>query len=515
MNKTITVNIGGLVFNIEELAYDKLRNYLAAISSWFKGQEGEEEIIADIEQRVAELFTERLVNGRQVVTEEDVDFVIATMGQPEQYETHDEESGSTENASSTQKGKNTHRRIYRDPEDAVIGGVASGISHSLGWDPLALRIVYVLLAFFGFAGIPIYIILWIVIPEARTTSERLRMKGERINVENISKAVNKGVDNVTDSVKNADVSSGIDKILSGLGAVLGFIAKGLRYIFGVLFLLIGVSMLVGFIVALAGYSIGNAAIPIDSELLRDYIFYDANMYVVSIIAAILLIATPVIGFIYTGIRLLLQYTPPIKGIGLSLIVLFIIGSILASVAITNQVSQYAHRESVEQTVEIPVNDTLVIQTASDPYWHDQLRITSLDELERMKYDGDDLVFCDPRFRIKSTTKDGFRMELERESSANNSTNAIENAEEIEFQYELQGDTLILDPYFKVPREQRYRDQELKITIYVPEGGTVMPDESTSRLVRGYFSGIEDVSGYDIPGEVFRNDSTNLICLTCE
>ena len=231
MNKTLSVNIGGYVFNIEEDAYQALQNYLEAIARNFKKQSGADEIMADIEARIAELFNEALVGGRQVVIIKDVELVIERMGRPEQVAgEEDEEAQNNE-----QFNEPKDRRLYRDPDNAMLGGVCSGLGYYLGWEPSVIRIIFFLLAFFGFAAIPIYIILWIAMPEAKTTSEKLRMKGQKINVENISKSINDEFENVKSSFSKMDkegsIKNGLDKLLSALGQVVIIIVKVIKTIF--------------------------------------------------------------------------------------------------------------------------------------------------------------------------------------------------------------------------------------------------------------------------------------------
>ena len=188
MNKTVTANISGIVFNIEVDAYDKLNNYLATIKKYLGNTDSRDEVMADIESRVAELFKERFNNERSVVTLSDVDYVISVMGEPEQYfDGTEEESDWTSDKSNSSSTKQKSKRIFRDEDDKIIGGVCSGIGHYFGIDRIWIRIIF-LFAFFvwGVGFIP-YIILWIVIPKAKTTAEKLEMKGEAVNVDNIKK----------------------------------------------------------------------------------------------------------------------------------------------------------------------------------------------------------------------------------------------------------------------------------------------------------------------------------------
>ena len=133
MNKTTNINLGGLFFHIDEDAYIKLRNYLEAIKRSFTSSEGSDEIIADIEARIAELFSEKIKNERQVIGVSEVDEVITIMGQPEDYLVDDEifedepkrksSSSSSSQASSTQR--KAGKKLFRDPDDKYIGGVSS------------------------------------------------------------------------------------------------------------------------------------------------------------------------------------------------------------------------------------------------------------------------------------------------------------------------------------------------------------------------------------------------------
>ncbi len=192
MNKVIHINLGGMPFAIDEDAYEALRDYLAAIHDHFRHSEGYEEITADIESRLAELFRESM-GARQIVSLKDVENVIRIMGTPEVFD-----SGS-ESAQAAPSGKTgtdeackwrTGRRLFRDPDDQVLGGVCSGLAAYLGIeDPIWIRLAFVVFTLSGGFGIPLYIILWIIVPEAKTASDRLAMRGQPINVSNIGKII--------------------------------------------------------------------------------------------------------------------------------------------------------------------------------------------------------------------------------------------------------------------------------------------------------------------------------------
>jgi len=194
MKKTITINISGAVFNIDEDAYDKLKSYLSSVSDYFNKENGGHEIIFDIESRIAELFNERISESQNVITLTMVDEVISVMGSPEEF-TASEDNSAQDNSNNNNPvyPRNTYtraKRLYRDTDSRVIGGVCSGLAHYFNIDKILMRIIFVILLFVT-SGIliPAYLILWIAVPKARTTSQRLEMKGEPINIENIGRSV--------------------------------------------------------------------------------------------------------------------------------------------------------------------------------------------------------------------------------------------------------------------------------------------------------------------------------------
>lgn len=186
MNKVININLGGSPFTIDDDAYDHLNSYLEAIHLHFRNSEGYEEITSDIEARMAELFQESLGN-RPIVNLKDVKAAIGIMGTPEDFgaEPLDEDSAKQKTGS-----YKTGKRLFRNPEDEVLGGVCSGIAAYFGIaDPLWVRLAFIVFTISGGFGIPLYIILWAVLPKAASSSDRLAMRGEPINVSNIGKII--------------------------------------------------------------------------------------------------------------------------------------------------------------------------------------------------------------------------------------------------------------------------------------------------------------------------------------
>jgi phage shock protein PspC (stress-responsive transcriptional regulator) len=199
MKKTITVNLGGTVFSIDEDAYDLLRVYLEKIEGHFKGSTDRQEIMNDIEARIAELLSPGNHSLSHAVTLKDVEEIIVIMGEPAEFAS---EAGETDPG--TRSGvtvARTRKRIYRDVDNRILGGVCSGLGAYLSVDVIWIRIIFVVLALMAFSGVLVYVLLWIVVPPALTTAQKLEMKGEPVNFQNIGRAVKEEFENVRKNLK--------------------------------------------------------------------------------------------------------------------------------------------------------------------------------------------------------------------------------------------------------------------------------------------------------------------------
>lgn len=195
MKITVSVNLGGYSFNIDEDAFSELKRYLKNLEIHFAGEESSSEILSDIEARMAELFRARLTGYKQVITITDVTEVISVMGNPEDIS--DNEGPTPKEKFST---PGTHR-MYRDPDRRIIGGVCSGMGAYWDIEPWIIRIIFVVLVMAGGLGILVYLVLYIVLPEAKTTAQKIEMKGDPVNIHNITDSVKKEFENVRKNMK--------------------------------------------------------------------------------------------------------------------------------------------------------------------------------------------------------------------------------------------------------------------------------------------------------------------------
>jgi len=220
MNKVFNINLGGYPFTIDEDAYEHLNQYLDAIHGHFNSSEGYEDITSDIEARMAELFQEQ-ASGRPIVTLKVVKNAIGIMGTPEDfgaepleqrsYANQDSHSDASTGSKSKSKSRfKTGKRLFRNPDDEVVGGVSSGVAAYFGIaDPLWVRIAFIVATVSGGFGIPVYLVLWAILPKAESSSDRLSMKGEPINIENIAKTVEEEIEGL--SHKLSDIGSEFSK----------------------------------------------------------------------------------------------------------------------------------------------------------------------------------------------------------------------------------------------------------------------------------------------------------------
>ena len=195
MKITVSINLGGYSFNIDEDAFAELKRYLKNLELHFAGEESSSEILSDIETRMSELFRSKITSYKQVINIEDVRQAISVMGTPEDIS---DNGGKTSREKFSSPG---YHRMYRDTDNRIIGGVCSGMGAYWDIDPIIIRIIFVALILAGGIGALVYIILYIVIPEAKTTAQKIEMKGDPVNIHNIKESVKKEFNTVRKNMK--------------------------------------------------------------------------------------------------------------------------------------------------------------------------------------------------------------------------------------------------------------------------------------------------------------------------
>lgn len=352
MKKTLTVNLGGAVYTMDDDAYRLLDNYLCNLRAHFGSEEGADEIVDDIERRISELFAERQTAGQQVVTVTDVEDVIARMGKPEEME--DEAAGKQEKMHAGKSGGETsaqttvRRRLFRNPDDKMLGGVISGMAAYLNWDVTLLRLLLLVILICGYGTlVPVYIVCWLVIPEARTAAEKLSMRGEAVTVENIGKTVTSGFEKVSKGVNDYMHSDRprtfIQKVGDVLVMVAGWLMKVVLVMLAVLFsplLLVLAIVFVALLIAAFAIALGGGAALVSLFPMADVVLPTVSPLsaIVMYIAGILLICIPLLAIVWTVFRQLTHGHPMNSGLKWTLLILWVVSVVCFGICFAMQSS---------------------------------------------------------------------------------------------------------------------------------------------------------------------------------
>ncbi len=516
MNKTVTINLGGIVFHIDEDAYQKLSRYFDAIKRSLNNSSGQDEIIKDIEMRISELLSEKLVSDKHVIGLKEIDEVIAVMGQPEDYIIEDD----SKNESAYQAYKKS-KKLYRDKDKGMIGGVAAGLSHYLGIDVVWIRVL-LLLFFFGFGtGILAYIILWIATPEAITTTEKLEMTGEPVTISSIEKKVREEFDSVSEKFKNVDydkygnqIKTGAERFGNTLSEIITTIFKVFAKFLGVILIISGFTILFFLFVGIFTLGTGFFIEFPWQEFVNAGNFTDYPIWAFGLLM-FFAVGVPFFFMTLLGFRLL---SPNMKSIGsiakYTLLALWIIAiAILISIGI-QQASEVAYEGKTVQkeTLNLTPTDTLEIKFRYNEYYTKD--INDNDNFRFVQDAGNNqLIYSNNiSFEILKTDEKLAFIQVERTARGKSFQEAKKRAEKIQFGYKLEGNQLILDNYLLSSVAEKFRDQEVIIYIYLPEATVFKVDESAQH----YDESDNDFFNlhYSDDNYIYKVNNSQVKCLNC-
>lgn len=517
MNKTVNINLGGMFFHIDEDAYQKLTRYFDAIKRSLSNSSGQDEIIKDIEMRVSELLHEKQKTDKHVVGMKDVDEVITVMGQPEDYRIDDE--GTAGNTSNFTTSKN--RKLYRDTENGMIGGVLAGLGHYFGIDKVWLRIFLLVLIFAGGTGILAYIILWIVMPEARTTAEKLEMTGEPVTISNIEKKVREEFDNVSEKFKNADydkmgnrVKTGAEKIGSSLGDFIIAVLRVFSKFLGVLLIIGGLFVLAALFIGV--FTLGSSSfvnVPWQ-EFIDAGNFTDYPVWVFGLIM-FFAVGIPFFFLALLGFKLL---SPNLKSIGniakYTLLAIWLISVSLAISIGIKQATAFAvdGRVVTKENINLNPADTLYIKFKHNDYFAKDLNDNNNFKITLDSVGNNVIYSNNVSFKIMQTDAKIAYIQIEKEAKGETLFEAKQRAEKIKYSYKLEGNRLLLDNYLLSDLKEKFRNQEIEITLYLPLGTLLKMDES----VRNYDQTDGDYFSWnpDFKDAVYKVENNNIKCQNC-
>ncbi len=598
MKQVININFQGSVVPIEVSAYEMLKNYIESLSRHFAAEEGKDEIINDIESRVAELFQERLKAGATCIVDEDVQAVMNSIGRPEDLageetsaNTQQQNNQNTNQQESTYSNTSGKRRLFRDENHKIVGGVCSGIANYFDIDIAIVRIVFLILLFsFGVGFIPyiilwiavpssavqvigsrrkklyrdldekylggvcsgishyfgvnvwiprllfllpmisfafrfddsdygffpniihfspsafiIYIILWLVLPEAKTTTEKLEMKGEKVDMNSIKESVTEEIKGVQERAQKfgkevMGVASEKGKAFGGeaksvarkggrsLGDVIVFIVKAFAYfIIGVVGISLVISLFAGGIVAIRYFS------------LKDFLITDGwqNFYTWGVL--LFFIIAPMIGIITWIIRKITRVKAGSKILRLSFIAMWIIGWLslaLLGASLSNDFKHNANINEQSLTLSNPTINSLEITDHLPSTRYTRKRWFNGDFFDNV-IDEDTISIRNVAIHIIKSPNDSFKVTTIKLASGSTRKNADSLASLINFNAFQQDSLFVIDNTISINKTEKLRNQRVILTVYVPVGKRIKINGHVGRTSTIRFNGPFSVNnGYD-------------------
>lgn len=516
MNKTVSINLSGQVFQVDEQAYDKLRNYLESIRRHFSVSDGGQEIIADIEARIAEVFSEKLNDRKQVITLTDVDDMMQHMGKPEDFDAMGE---SQEQAAEQSKAM---RRLFRNPDEKLIAGICSGLSAYLGIaDPLWLRLIFVLALIFGFGSpILIYIILWLIVPEAKTASEKLQMRGEPITISNIERTIKDDLNDLKDRINNIDTKQGTKRAKNFFESLISLVINIVAFAFKLIFkltaaLLVIIGLLIIFAL-IAGVTVPTAVNGFSLISLYPLFFASQTLVFLGLLGLVLLVGIPALGVALLGFHMLMGRRRRVKGLGVSLFGMWLLGLGLVIFTAAKTAIEFRTDESLRTEIPIsqPSTDTLYLDGGTDAVQKGIDGFELFDEGYFTSVDSSYYVTGRIRLDIVKSHTDDYQLVQEISAHGKNRADAMMRAEAVAYSA-LQNDSVLnLDSHFAFPMNHRFRGQKIQLTLKVPEGKSVFISNGVADIIYD-IKNVTDTYDADMVGHTWAMLSAGLTCVDCD
>jgi phage shock protein PspC (stress-responsive transcriptional regulator) len=524
MKKTLSINISGFVFHIDEDAYEKLHRYLDAIKSHFRGFEGRDEVISDVEARVAEILQKKISGSKEVITLEDVDEVIGILGQPSDFGMDDDTAGQKETSYSS-----IPKRLYRDPERKVFGGICSGLGAYFNLDPVWIRLIFIFMVLISGFGLLIYLILWMVVPEARTTAERLEMRGEPVNISNIEKSLSDEMHELKNKLKDFKSqakstyrkqkedfkSHRQDQFLDGIGEIGRVILRIFLIFLGSVIVILGIFLTIAYLSIFFHYPIlaymGPAGIQtfplyaiIDKVFLNDA---DLRTFATGLM---ILLGIPLIMMLWAGIRLIFGLPRARFVRGLAGLVWFC--ALLITLVFGLKVSNSFRNQgefSRESILKIVRHDTIRVVAdlkLPESFTWEHSGVAYFPEIRMAVRDDRQVLYGIPLLKFKPSKDSIARLIVITTARGAFTDEATESAEKVTYNWQQKNDTLLLSDSFAVPEEEKWRKQEARVEVQLPEGTAVSLDDHLHPLM-GYH---KYISGHEPIGTLFIMTNEGLV-----
>ncbi|MFM8371947.1 MAG: PspC domain-containing protein [Bacteroidota bacterium] len=521
MNKILNINLGGYALTIDDDAYEYLKNYLEKIRLRFSEREGRDEILSDIEARLGEIISGSM-GTRTIVMLPDVEAAASMMGKPEDFGTGEPENGNNEQTNQSGKAAvRTGKRLFRDEQEAIVGGVCSGLTSYFGMtDPVWMRLIFVLLAFISFGfWVPAYVLIWVLVPPARSSSDRLAMKGEAINMDNIAKEVEEGfdrlgnrLDNVGNDAKRTGrgASNAVHTGVSAIGHAFALLIRFFVKFMGLIAIIVAVAL---FLALASTWIAGIWAMFVAAPFISYFSPFSHATTWLAFTNILFLIGIPVLGMGLFFTRIVFKTrTPAWASAGLT--VLWVLNIISAFALSSIGVQEYRREGSFIKRIELD-------NMGSDTLRVEGIRMNSNFEGDWRDFNGNisDMEFDNSVNITVERSKSG-RFECTQTITARGSSRekASEYAENIIFNISADRNRLRIPTGFALSESGKWRAQNIDIIISVPDGKYICFDEFIHDRVTAGSDGYSYKNDNNYfsrkPDKIYMMTSDGILCTDC-
>ncbi|MDR2283198.1 MAG: PspC domain-containing protein [Sphingobacterium sp.] len=480
MNKTIIININSIVFHIEEDAYEVLRSYMIEIKRHFSQSDDSGEILQDIENRIAEMFTERIQAGKkEVISMLDVNEVIGQMGRVSDFEQADEmkDEPYVDESKEDYKRVISEKKLMRNPDDKVVAGVCSGLGYYFGMQAKWIRVLFILFFLFGGSGVLLYVILWIVMPEAITRADRMSMRGEEPNLQNFKKNFEEELEGYKDdfSAVRGHLSNGGRTVGKGISTFFQILGKGFAFLMLVFCGMVIIGMLitfVGFATGILGYQ--------DEMVFPGLRLLSTGQAFIALLAGVMAITIPFIALLHIFLRMLLKTRSMNTYLSLSLWAGWIVSVILIIFYSFVGIQEYKESSTikVEKVLEkqnvyhFEEKDIRVIEAAALDNGDKKYTMT-VKKKELSRYLRNEINI---RFEYIDSLDIPY-IQYNYVAKGRTYQSASERASHIDYLAKQDKGKIVFDSHFALTTEEPYRDEAVSVVVFLPEGAKVTIDQT--------------------------------------
>jgi phage shock protein PspC (stress-responsive transcriptional regulator) len=497
MNKTIIININGTVFHIEEDAYEVLKNYMTDVKRHFLNSADSLEITTDIENRIAEMFSELLArDNKQVIVEQDVKLVIEQMGTVEDFEHADEDNHTA--ANDHYAYNNGSRSLFRDPDDHLIGGVCAGLANYFNINAVWVRLIFALSTAFAGTGLVLYIILWMVIPKAITRGDRMAMKGQKLDLQGFKANFEEELNNIKGNLSDLhnEARPLVYKFRDFSGEVFHHTGKFLSGAGNLFVKLLGITVLLACFAGVIALVVSLALAEVWGQAPIHLFPFNvvANEYANKIYFSAFFVAfIPLLAIILTVIKALFKTRSMDVNIGILILVIWLF-SVGTLVFYGSKVSAgFRSSASFNQTVSIqPTKNNIYYLKLNDVKYfthEDSLRLDIKSHFKNMIVtdDDDNINDFEPKSVYihieKSDVSQPMLVESFR-SQGSQYEDALFNARNTSYLFTQQDTVLKFDRALQRAAGTSWHGQQVELTLRIPLNATVVIDERLDRYLDG-------------------------------